>query len=126
MTRATFTVLFYIKRTKKLQDGTVPIYVRITVNGERSEWSLHKSIEELQWNKEKGCAQGYSKDARDTNSQLDLVKANLILKKREIEESGNHFVQLVDGPWVPHFRHFCPELFRPSKASKAIFNIMWL
>jgi site-specific recombinase XerD len=94
MTRATFTVLFYIKRTKKLQDGTVPIYVRITVNGERSEWSIQKSIEELQWNKKKGCAQGYSKDAREINSQLDLVKANLILKKREIEESGKHLSAL--------------------------------
>jgi len=55
MKRATFTVLFYIKRTKKLKDGTAPIYARITVNGLRAEFALQKSIDEDQWNKEKGC-----------------------------------------------------------------------
>ena len=44
MKRATFTVLFYIKRTKKMKDGTCPIYARITVNNQRSEFAMHKSI----------------------------------------------------------------------------------
>ncbi|MFH1159986.1 MAG: Arm DNA-binding domain-containing protein [bacterium] len=41
MTRATCTLLFFIKRTKVLKDGTMPIYERITVNRQRIEFGLH-------------------------------------------------------------------------------------
>lgn len=94
MTRASFTVLFYIKRTKLLQDGKAPIYVRITMNGQRSEFGLQRSIEELQWNHQKGCAIGFSKEAKELNSYLDFVKTNLHLKKREMEEWGKEMSAL--------------------------------
>jgi hypothetical protein len=32
MKRATFNVLFYVKHSKKLKDGTLPIFARITIN----------------------------------------------------------------------------------------------
>ena len=88
MTRASFSVLFYIKRTKLLQDGTAPIYARITVNGQRCEFGLQKSINELEWNNSNGCAIGLTKAAKGINSHLDFVKASLLFKKRDMEESG--------------------------------------
>lgn len=88
MRRTSFAVLFYVKRTKVLQDGTVPIYARITVNGQRAEFGLQRSIEEKQWNNKRGCAIGITKYARDINSYLDVVKANLLYEKREMEERG--------------------------------------
>jgi len=72
MTRATFSVLFYIKKTKVLKDGTLPVYARITVNGQRAEFGLQKSIESSQWDHHKGCAQGFSKSAKELNSYLDI------------------------------------------------------
>lgn len=88
MTRATYTVLFYIKRTKELKDGTVPIYARITVNKQRAEFGLQKSIKAEEWDQGRGCALGFSKNSREINSHLDLVKAELLLKKREMDEKG--------------------------------------
>ena len=88
MKRATFTVLFYIKRTKKLKDGTSPIYARITVNSQRAEFGLQQSIPEDQWNKEKGCVRGYSKTAKLLNSSFDVVKRRLHDIKMEHEELG--------------------------------------
>ena len=88
MKRATFTVLFYIKRTKKLKDGTSPIYARITVNSQRAEFSLQQSIQEDQWNKEKGCVRGYSKTAKLLNSSFDVVKRKLHDTKIVLEEQG--------------------------------------
>ena len=88
MKRATFTVLFYIKRTKKKKDGTSPIYARITVNSQRAEFTLHKSIYERDWNNDKGCFRGYSKDAKQFNSSLDMIKNKLYNHKVEIESSG--------------------------------------
>ena len=94
MTRASFTVLFYIKRTKELKDGTVPIYARITLNGQRAEYGLQKSIDENQWDNKKGRAKGFSKSDKELNSYLDFVKSNLYLKKRELEEPGKEFSAL--------------------------------
>ena len=91
MTRATFTVLFYIKRTKELANGKAPIFVRVTVNSERCEWSIKKSIKKTLWNKDKCCAQGFSKDAKELNSYLDFVKTSLFFKKRQLEERGTNF-----------------------------------
>ncbi|MFA6923860.1 MAG: site-specific integrase [Bacteroidales bacterium] len=88
MKRATFTVLFYIKRTKTLKNGTAPILARITVNRQRAEFSLQKSIEAENWDNHKGCIKGFTKQSRDLNSYLDFVKMKLFEHKREIEEQN--------------------------------------
>ena len=89
MKRATFTVLFYLKRTKNKKDGTTSIYARITVNSQRAEFGLQKSIYEKDWNNDKGCMRGYSRAAKQFNSSLDMVKNRLYSHKLEIEELGN-------------------------------------
>jgi len=44
MTRVTFKVLFLIKKKKTLKNEQAPIYVRITVNGQRAEFAAQRSI----------------------------------------------------------------------------------
>ena len=41
----TFGLLFYVKRAKIDSNGKAPIYVRITVDGIRSELSIKRSVE---------------------------------------------------------------------------------
>jgi len=91
MTRVTCKVLFYIKRTKILKDSNAPIFVRITVNGQRAEFGLQKSISDDQWDHTKGRAIGQTKVARELNSYFDFVKSNMLLYKRELEEVGKDF-----------------------------------
>ena len=88
MTRATFKVLFYIRRTQILKDGTVPVYVRITVNRKRAEFGVQKSIEVDQWDSQKGCARGYSVKAKQLNSYLETIKAQLYQHKMVLSERG--------------------------------------
>lgn len=44
------TILFFIKRTKLLKNGDAPIFVRVTINQERAEFGLKKSINPSYWN----------------------------------------------------------------------------
>lgn len=88
MKRVTFKVLFFIKRTKKLKDGSLPVYVRITLNGERSEFGLQRSVEEHLWDAKKGKAKGISKQSKELNNYLNTVVTNLFVKKREMEEGA--------------------------------------
>ncbi|NOZ47172.1 MAG: hypothetical protein GXO79_10380 [Chlorobi bacterium] len=49
MERATFKILFYIRRTKKLKDGTFPICARISVNGTSAEFRIQRSVKAKDW-----------------------------------------------------------------------------
>ena len=54
MKRKTFSILFFIKKTKLLKNQKAPIYLRITVDGKRSEISINRSIDPAQWNEKTG------------------------------------------------------------------------
>lgn len=50
----TFGLLFYVKRSKIDDSGKAPIYLRITVDGQRTELSIKRDIEPERWNSEAG------------------------------------------------------------------------
>ena len=56
MERISFSLLFYIRRTKLNKAGEVPIFMRITVNGQRADASARRFIEPRLWNTAKGKA----------------------------------------------------------------------
>ena len=94
MERATFNVSLYIKRTKKLKDGTAPVFVRITIDGQRCDFGLQKSIPEDQWNIKKECIRGNSLNAKQLNLYFDFVKMKLLEHKINLEESGKKVTPL--------------------------------
>jgi len=47
--RNTFNVLFYIKKNAPLRNGNVPIMGRITINGERTQFSTRLSVAPEHW-----------------------------------------------------------------------------
>nr|WP_277613059.1 Arm DNA-binding domain-containing protein [Odoribacter lunatus] len=48
--RTTFSVLFYIKRQKLLKNGEAPICMRLTVNKQKAEIMIKRSIPAELWN----------------------------------------------------------------------------
>jgi site-specific recombinase XerD len=98
MKRATFNVLFYVKRSKPLRDGTLPIFARITINNKRAEFGLQRNILNEQWDPVKGRALSASKENKELNAYLETVKVNLHMKKRELDEKGQPYTasQLKD------------------------------
>jgi len=54
MERKTFSIMFFIKRTKLHKNQEAPVFLRITVNGERADISIQRSINPDQWNSAKG------------------------------------------------------------------------
>jgi site-specific recombinase XerD len=57
--------------------GLAPIYVRITLNGQRSELSLGMRIKPEAWNKEHGRVIGKTEEAMLMNNKITQVKAKL-------------------------------------------------
>jgi len=57
--KSTFRILFYLKRTKTLNNGKLTIFMRITINGERAEISTHQRVESHLWNQGKEVVKGF-------------------------------------------------------------------
>ena len=45
MERTTFSLLFYIRRDKLNKRGEAPVFMRLTINGERADASIKRFIE---------------------------------------------------------------------------------
>ena len=63
MKRASFSVLFFIKKTKLLKDGEAPIRLRITVNSISVELQIRRSVALNLWSQAKECSMGRTKAA---------------------------------------------------------------
>ena len=71
------SVLFYLRKSKGNSKGLMPIYQRITIDGERFDKSTGHYVEEAKWNAPAGKMKGSNEEARTVNSRLDLHKANV-------------------------------------------------
>lgn len=71
------SVLFFVKRTKTNVDGLLPIFFRVTINGERIEFSTKRFTPSDKWSAEGNRIKGTSAEARATNSYLDTLKSKV-------------------------------------------------
>ena len=77
----TFSTAF-LMRTSKAKQGKAPIYCRITVNGQRTEFSIKRSVELSLW--QNGKVKGNSEEARRVRSYLKQVEAKLFEHYRDL------------------------------------------
>jgi len=85
MKRTSFSVIYFVKRTRSLRTGELPIYARITINGERAEFSTQTCVKEDQWDSVRNRMRGTSKESKDLNAHLEGIKAKLIEIKMDME-----------------------------------------
>ena len=85
--KARITVLFYIKRTKTNKLGQCPIFVRITVDGKRTENSTGMFIDAKNWSSKAGKSIGKSQDSKLINEQLEIVKNKIFNTKIELQNN---------------------------------------
>jgi site-specific recombinase XerD len=67
------SILFWLWKAKQTSDGAIPIYVRVTVNGLRDQFSSGKKIMAEFWNEETGFAVKACKDAASINAYITLT-----------------------------------------------------
>jgi len=85
---ATIHALFFVKKTLKTAKGTVPIYLRITINGSRFEVSIGRQVKVENWHPKVGRAIGFTEEAKMLNSFLDTLRSRAIHYEQEIFREG--------------------------------------
>ena len=61
--KAKIKVLFYLRKSKVNVQGLMPIFQRITINGQRFEVSTGHYVEEAKWSPEATKIKGNSEEA---------------------------------------------------------------
>src|SRR5476649_1536560 len=72
-----FNLTLYLKKPKGYESGILPIYLRISVDGKRSEATIGRGIEPEKWDEKRGKARGNTEDSRSLNAHLDSILAKL-------------------------------------------------
>ena len=88
MKRSTFTVGFYIKRKRLMKNGMAPIYARITINGQRAEFGLKRSIDPEEWDPARGRSEKQTKGAINLNEYIDEVWSRIHEVRKQLEHEG--------------------------------------
>lgn len=89
--QTTFSILFYPRGNDIDKDGNAPIYLRITVNGKRSELSIKRKVLLKKWNSEGGKVRGTTNDVRELNRYMDAIRVRV----QKIEENLSNNQELI-------------------------------
>ncbi|MGV3631732.1 MAG: site-specific integrase [Bacteroidota bacterium] len=91
MKRSTFNILFFVKWKKALKSGDVPVYVRITINGESAEMSLKRSVNPGLWDSCRAKAKGNSQESIELNGYIQSVRNKLYIIQQEFQEKVKRY-----------------------------------
>ena len=86
-----FSQLFYLKGKHFEKDVKVPIYLRLTVNGQRSELSISRKVDPEKWSARTGKVRGTNLEANELNSYLDAVRNKINKIHARLVEEGRPF-----------------------------------
>lgn len=88
MLTKTFTLLFYLKKRSNYVSGKLPIYLRITVNGQRFELATKRYCDPEKWNTASGRQNGTREEARLLNNYLETMQTKVFEVRRQLIESN--------------------------------------
>ena len=75
MQKSTFSVNFFIRRTRLGKSGETPIMMRITVNGRYAELNTLSKVLVSPWNQSRCCATGKSPVIMEINRHLENLRS---------------------------------------------------
>ena len=111
------SVHFIGKRSRLTSHYLLPIYLRVTIDGDRFEVATHEHTDPSDWSPSAGRVSGTSATAMHTNMVLDEIKRKVYDYKERIEKEQREFsVQTLREKWFGQDRNTRTllEVFRLS------------
>jgi len=85
---STMSVLFFIRRNRGNDDVEAPIYMRVTIAGERYELGTKRLVLPANWSADSGRVMGNISAAKSVNAFLDSLLSKAYSHQREIINEG--------------------------------------
>ncbi len=84
----TYRVSFFLKKAKLLKNGEASVSMRISVNGQRVENNIRKSISPTLWDQSKERAKGTSRTAADMNRFIEEARIRIHQIFTDMQQGG--------------------------------------
>jgi site-specific recombinase XerD len=112
-----FGFFFHLKKNKSDKSKEIPIYLRLTVNGETCEISAKRKCEAVKWNVGAGRVTGWSENAKSINSYLDLLQRMVYDKRKELIDqslpvTAENIKTLILGNEIAQHKYMLMEIFK--------------
>ena len=88
--RTTISLLFSLRKPKNYQSGEMPIYLRITVDGQRAELAVSRKCDPERWDAVSGRAIGSKADSRTLNAYLDDIQFKIYELQRRMSDADEN------------------------------------
>ena len=75
--KSNFHLLFYLRKQKNYQNGPMAIYMRMTVDGKRSDMSTGRECDSTKWSSQAGRAIGQKEEIKSLNNYLDSLQTKV-------------------------------------------------
>lgn len=75
--QSNLSFLFYLKKPKSYVSGPAPVYLRLTINGQRAEMSTGKECQPERWNPNAGLARGTTEEVKNLNAYLSILQGKI-------------------------------------------------
>tara|TARA_R100000306_G_C4379749_1_gene143611 strand:- start:4482 stop:5717 length:1236 start_codon:yes stop_codon:yes gene_type:complete len=85
------SLLFFIKKSKVNSSGKTTIFLRITLDGRRSEFSVHRKIRLNWWNSKAQRAMGNSPEAQNINQHLSILRNKVYSIQQNFERENETY-----------------------------------
>jgi site-specific recombinase XerD len=81
-------ISFQVKKARLDAKGQVPIFARLTINHQRCEFSIKRSVEPAKWIAQAGMAKGTTEEVKNLNAYLTTVRLSILEHHRKLIEAG--------------------------------------
>ena len=72
-----YTLTFMIWKAQQKKSGEVPVFARITVAGQRTEFNINRSVDPENWSTAKEMSKGRSKKDLELNKYIDSIRVRI-------------------------------------------------
>lgn len=71
--RSSYSLAYYISRTRPKKNGKCPVYLKITINGDKASFPVKRHIYPNDWSPARSRMKGRTKEADVFNRYLDAI-----------------------------------------------------
>lgn len=102
-----YTLTFMIRKAQQKKSGEVPVFARITVAGQRTEFNINQSVDPENWSTAKEMSKGRSKKDLELNKYIDSIRVRIseihaqLIKDEEVINPivlKDHYLGNIAGP----------------------------
>ena len=89
MSTSTFKILFYVRKNYLNKQGKASIMIRVTINGDVSQFSSKLDVDPNQWDTYAGKVKGNSFESKKLNSILSSIRTSIDNHYHDLESRDN-------------------------------------